>query len=109
MLTAAEFYEAFAEAGFLVPCTWTPQPGGLPVPGLKVRYRAPAVQLLGDGGAIAADPHARWPVGQYLNARKGDRLDIATVEGDLVSYRIRELHRVGGTGAQVHADLAAWS
>lgn len=107
MLTVAEFYQAFDEAGFLVPCTWTPQPGGTPVPGLKVRYRAPTVQLLGDGGSIVPEPHARWPVGQYVAARKGDRLDIE-VDGDVVSYRIRELHRVG-TGRQVHADLAAWS
>lgn len=108
MLTVAEFYQAFDEAGFLVPCTWTPQPGGTPVPGLKVRYRAPSTQLLGDGGAIVLDPHARWPLGQLATARKGDRLDI-TVEGVVTSFRIRELHRVGGTGSQVHADLAAWT
>lgn len=108
MLTAAEFYQAFDEAGFLVPCTWTPQPGGTPVAGLKVRFRAPSVQLLGEGGAIVPDPHARWPVGQYAAARRDDRLDI-TVEGVTTSYRIRELHRVGGTGSQVHADLGAWS
>lgn len=107
MLSAAEFYQAFDEAGFLVPCTWTPQPGGTPVAGLMVRYRAPSSQLFGDAGAIVLDPHARWPLGQYATARKDDRLDI-TVEGVVTSYRIRELHRVGGTGVQVHADLAAW-
>lgn len=108
MLTAAEFYQAFDAAGFLVPCTWTPQPGGTPLAGSKVRFRAPTTQLLGDSGAIVTDPHARWPVGQYATARKGDRLDIEH-QGVTSSYRIRELHRVGGTGAQVHADLAAWT
>ena len=45
--TVAEFYGVFDAAGFLVPCTWTPQPGGTPVAGLRVRYRAPSTQLFG--------------------------------------------------------------
>lgn len=107
MKTAAELYEAFGRAGFLVPAAWLPKPFfDEPVAG-NVRHRRPTAEVMGDGGAIVFEPSAQWPATQFGGASAGDRLDVTLPDG-VASYRIRELYAIGN-GAEVRATLAAWA
>lgn len=107
--TSAAMHAVFGRAGFLAPCVWTPQPGGVPLPGQQVDYREPSIQVLDGEGAISAQPTAQWPRGQYPAARRGDRLDIThPTAGAVLAYAIREVHRIGSDGDEVLAELEAW-
>lgn len=102
--SAPAMFRAFAKAGLLVPAAWSPQPGGEAVQG-QVDYRAPT---LDGAGAIVQATTAQWPRGQFPGARRGDRLDIEVEPGEVLVYKLREVHRAAD-GDEILVELGAWA
>jgi hypothetical protein len=92
MLTSAEFFESFNEAGFLKPASWTPLAGGGPYIA-NVRLRAPDVAIL-DGNVIASDREIEYVTEQLPALKEGEAI---TVDG--IAYVVRKppMKRLDGT------------
>lgn len=99
MLTSAEFFESFDEAGFLKSASWTPSGGGAPYTA-KVRYRAPSVVVL-DGGLRTIDHEIQFVTAQLPGLAEGEQI---TVDGLL--YRVRERPEQILDGTVSRAELA---
>lgn len=92
MLTSAQFFESFNEAGFLKPASWTPSGGGGPY-AAKVRLRAPDVSIL-DGTVIASDREIDYVTDQLPGLKEGEAITV-----DAVAYVVRKppMKRLDGT------------
>lgn len=99
MDTSAEFFEAFGEAGFLKPTSWTPSGGGGPYTP-RVRYRAPSIVVL-DGGMRTVDHEIQYVTDQLPGLAEGEQI---TVDG--VLYRVRQKPEQILDGTVSRAELA---
>jgi len=103
MLTSAEFFESFDEAGFLKPTLWTPSGGGGPYTP-KVRYRAPATVVL-DGGLRTVDHEIEYVTAQLPGFAEGEQITITLETGDTL-FRVREKPEQILDGTVSRAELA---
>jgi hypothetical protein len=92
MLTSAEFFESFDDAGFLKPATWTPF-GSSTVLTAKVRYRAPSTTVL-DGALRTIDHEIQYVTDQLPGLNEGDAI---TVDGTPFKVRQRPERILDGT------------
>lgn len=99
MDTSDEFFEAFDEAGFLKPASWTPSGGGGPY-APKVRYRAPSTVVL-DGGLRTVDHEIEFVTAQLPGLAEGEQI---TVDG--VLFRVRQKPEQLLDGTVSRAELA---
>lgn len=99
MLTSAEFFESFDEAGFLKAASWTPSGGGGPYTP-KVRYRAPSTVVL-DGALRTVDHEIEYVTVQLPGLAQGEQI---TVDG--VAFRVREKPEQLYDGTVSRAELA---
>ncbi len=99
MLTSAEFFESFDEAGFLKPASWTPS-WSTTTYSPKVRYFASSDELL-DRSMRAQDYAIQYVAEQLPGLKEGEQL---TVDG--VLFRVRERPELIFDGTVARAAIA---
>lgn len=102
MLSTQEFFDAFADAGFLKEAAWTPTVG-LPGAGVEQKvkgcFRSPTVDNLG-GDAFSTDYSFQYPAGLFPGLVRGQ---VLTIEGQ--AYKLREDPHVELDGSRLLALL----
>lgn len=99
MITSAEFFESFQEAGFLKPASWTPSGGGT-TRTANVRYRASVADVLSDA-VRATDHEITYVTDQLPGLTENERI---TVDGR--AFRVRQKPTPLLDGSVSRAELA---